>query len=81
MAEEKVLRTSLLLLHGQFLPVGLHAVPQRHPQIGLLLRRHILPSLLDSGQGRVGDGMLLANLLLEAHGGGSWGDADGLAGR
>ena len=35
------LRTSLLLLHGELLPVGLHAVPQRHPEISLLLRRHL----------------------------------------
>ena len=33
----RVLRTSLLLLHGQLLPVSLHAVPQRHPEVGLLL--------------------------------------------
>lgn len=66
------LRTGLLLLHGQFLPVGLHAVPKRHPQVGLLLRGHVLPSLLNVGKGRVGDGVRLAGLLeLAGYGGGS----------
>ena len=36
-APDGIVRTSLLLLHGQLLPVGLHAVPQRHPEVGLLL--------------------------------------------
>ena len=49
--------TGLLLLQRQLVPVGLHAVPQRHPQLGLLLRRHRLPPLLDPGQGRVRDGV------------------------
>jgi hypothetical protein len=49
--------TGLLLLQGQLLPVALHAVTQGHPQIGLLLERHTLPSLLDVGQGRVGQGL------------------------
>ena len=65
----RVLRTSLLLLHGQLLPVGLHAVPQRHPEVGLLLGGHVIPSLLDVGKGRVGDGVGLADLLLLARGG------------
>ena len=39
-----VLRTGLLLLHGELLPVALHAVPQRHPKISLLLRRHLCAS-------------------------------------
>jgi hypothetical protein len=56
-------RTGLLLLHGQLLPVQLHAVPERHPQVGLLLWGHVLPSLLDVGEGRVGDGVRLAGLL------------------
>lgn len=37
----RVVRTSLLLLHSELLPVGLHTVPQRHPEISLLLRRHL----------------------------------------
>lgn len=51
-------RTSLLLLHGQLVPVRLHTVTQLHPQIGLLLGRHGFPALLDAGEGRVRDGML-----------------------
>lgn len=50
-------RTGLLLLNGQLLPVALHAVAQGHPQVSLLLERHALPSLLDVGEGRVGDGV------------------------
>lgn len=48
------LRTSLLLLKSQLSPVGLHAVAESHPQIGLLLRWHALPSLLNVGEGWVG---------------------------
>ena len=40
------------------MPVDLHAVPQLHPQLGLLLGGHTLPALLDASEGRVGDGML-----------------------
>ncbi len=54
--------TSLLLLQRQLSPVRLHPIPQRHPQIRLLLRRHALPSLLDVRQGRVGDGVRLSLL-------------------
>lgn len=79
MAEVGALRTGLLLLEGQLLPVGLHAIPQRHPQVGLLLRGHVLPALLDVGKGRVGDGMSLAKLLLGADGGRSGSGADSLA--
>ena len=75
------IHTGLLLLQGQLLPVSLHAVPQRHPQIGLLLGRHVLPSLLDVGECRVGNGMCLAGLLLETDCGGDAGSADGLMGR
>lgn len=50
--------TGLLLLQGQVVPVNLHAVTELHPQLSLLLRRHGLPTLLDTSQGRVGDGML-----------------------
>ena len=70
MADLEIPRTSLLLLQSQLLPVGLHAVPKRHPQIGLLLRGHVLPSFLDVGESWVGNGMGLANLLLlDADGG------------
>lgn len=74
-------RTSLLLLHGQFLPVGLHAVPKRHPQIGLLLRGHVFPSLLDVGERRVGDGVCLAGLLKLASYRGSSGEGCACRGR
>lgn len=72
---------SLLLLHGQLFPVGLHAVPKRHPQIGLLLWGHVLPSLLDVGEGRVGDGVGLAGLLDLAGYGGSSGESSAGRGR
>lgn len=68
-------RTSFLFLHGQLLPVSLHAVPKRHPQIGLLLRGHILPSLLNVGERRVGDGVCLAGLLKLASYRGSSGES------
>ena len=64
MAATRALRTSLLFLECQLLPIGLHAVTEGHPQIGLLLRRHVFPSLLDVGERRVGDGVRLADLLL-----------------
>jgi hypothetical protein len=56
-------RTSLLLLQGELVPVGAHAIPQSHPQLGLLLGRHGLPSLLNVRKGRVGDSVSLARLL------------------
>lgn len=40
------------------MPVNLHAIAELHPQLGLLLRRHALPALLDTGEGRVRDGMV-----------------------
>lgn len=49
--------TSLLLLDRQVVPVLLHAVAESHPQLSLFLEGHALPSLLDVGQGRVGDGV------------------------
>jgi hypothetical protein len=49
--------SSFLLLEGQLGPVGLHAVTQSHPELGLLLEGHALPSLLDVGEGWVGDGV------------------------
>jgi hypothetical protein len=66
MARTRGIHTSFLLLQGHLLPVDLHAIPERHPQIGLLLGRHVFPSLLNVGEGRVGDGVGLASLLLEA---------------
>lgn len=57
--------TSLLLVHGHLVPVHFHAIPESHPQIGLLLRRHSLPPLLNVGESRVGDGVRRgASLLL-----------------
>lgn len=50
-------RTGLLLLEGELGPGALHAVPERHPEVGLLLEGHVLPSLLDVGEGRVRDGV------------------------
>jgi len=47
----------LLLLEGQLSPVGLHSVAEGHPEISLLLWWHALPSLLDIGEGWVGDGV------------------------
>lgn len=39
------------------MPVNLHAVAELHPQLGLLLRGHALPALLNAGESGVGDGM------------------------
>jgi hypothetical protein len=49
--------TSFLLSEREVVPVVLHAVPQGHPQVGLLAGRHALPSLLNVGEGRVRDGV------------------------
>lgn len=49
--------TSFLLGEREVVPVLLHAVPQGHPQVGLLARRHALPSLLNVGERRVRDGV------------------------
>lgn len=54
--------TSLLLLESQLLPVNLHAISKGHPEISLLLGGHGLPSLLNVGEGGVGDGVCLAGL-------------------
>lgn len=48
--------TSLLLLEGKVGPVALHAVAESHPELGLLLHGHLLPSLLNVGERGVGDG-------------------------
>lgn len=50
-------RTGLLFLDRQFLPVALHTITEGHPQVGLLLEGHALPSLLNVGKSRVGDGV------------------------
>lgn len=55
--EESLERTSFLLLEGKVGPAGLHAITQSHPELSLLLVRHTLPSLLDVGEGWVGDGL------------------------
>lgn len=55
--------TGLLLRKCHLIPVDLHAISQRHPQIGLLLRGHALPSLLDIGERRVADGVCFPCLL------------------
>jgi hypothetical protein len=79
MAKVRALRTGLLLLQGHLLPIDLHTVSERHPQIGLLLRGHVLPSLLNIGKRRVGDGMSLASLELKTHCGDGARRADSLA--
>ena len=66
------LRTGLLLLEGQLRPVCLHSVTESHPEISLLLWWHGLPSLLDIGEGWVGDGV--AETLLD-----NWGLDEGAA--
>jgi hypothetical protein len=49
--------SSLLLLDSELAPAALHAVTQGHPEVGLLLEGHALPSLLDVGEGRLGNGV------------------------
>ena len=72
LTERQEALTSLLLLESQFCPVLLHAIPQSHPQLGLLLQRHALPPLLEVRQGRFGDG---------CRGGAAGGRGQGTAGR
>lgn len=52
------IHTGLLLLDGHLVPVNLHAVPQLHPEVGLLLRGQSLPALLNTGECGIGNGML-----------------------
>ena len=73
----RLVRTSLLLLNGHLVPVDLHAVTERHPQLGLLLRGHTLPTLLDAGKGRVRDGMVRSRTGLQGVQRGDWASADG----
>lgn len=37
------------------MPIDLHTVTERHPQLGLLLRGHALPTLLDIGESSARD--------------------------
>lgn len=60
--------TSFLLLQSHFIPVDLHAISQLHPELRLFLRWHAFPSLFNSGQGRVGDGVSASGLRLTGHG-------------
>lgn len=49
------LHTCFSLIQCQLVPIVLHPVPQRHPQISLLLWWHSLPSLLNLRERRVRD--------------------------
>lgn len=60
------------------MPVNLHTVTELHPQLGLLLRGHTLPALLDAGEGRVGDSMVRSGAGL--HDRGDRGSTDGCGG-
>lgn len=60
--------TGLLLLNSQLSPAALHPVAQSHPELGLLLHRHALPSLLDVGQRRVRDGVRRGGAVAEGGG-------------
>lgn len=73
----KISHTGLLLLEGQRVPVDLHAVTELHPELGLLLRGHDLPALLDVGEGRVGDSMVRSSAGLQGVHRGSRGSTDG----
>lgn len=59
------------------MPVDLHAVTELHPELGLLLRGHALPALLDVGEGRVWDGMVRSSASLQGVHRGSRGSTDG----
>lgn len=72
-----VVHTGLLLLEGHLVPVNLHTVTELHPQLGLLLRGHALPALLDAGQGRVRDGMVGGSAGLQSVQRGQWAGTDG----
>lgn len=64
------IRTGLLLVEGHLVPVNLHTVAEVHPQLGLLLRGHSLPALLNTGEGGVRDGMVGGKTSLQGvHGG------------
>lgn len=45
--------TSFPFLQRKLMPVILHSIPQCHPQLRLLLRRHDLPPLLNARQRRI----------------------------
>lgn len=59
------------------MPVDLHTVTEVHPQLGLLLRGHALPALLDASDGRVRDGMVRSKASLQSIHRGNWAGADG----
>lgn len=72
-----IVHTGLLLLEGHLVPVNLHTVTELHPQLGLLLRGHALPTLLDAGQGRVRDGVVGGSAGLQGVQRGQWASTDG----
>lgn len=59
------------------MPVDLHAVTERHPEVGLLLGSHGLPTLLDAGEGGVGNGMVGSEAALQGVQGSNWARTDG----
>lgn len=59
------------------MPVNLHTVTELHPQLGLLLRRHALPALLDGGQSRVRDSVVGGSAGLQGVQRGQWAGTDG----
>lgn len=73
----RIVHTGLLLLEGHLVPVNLHTVTELHPQLGLLLRGHALPALLDAGQGRVRDGVVGRSAGLHSIQRGQWAGTDG----
>lgn len=59
------------------MPVNLHAVAEGHPELGLLLRGHTLPALLNAGESGVGDSMVGSKASLHSVQGGNGSSADG----
>lgn len=59
------------------MPVGLHAVAELHPELGLLLRGETFPSLLDASESRVRDGMVGGSADVQGVERGNWAGADG----
>lgn len=74
---DRTVHTGLLLLEGHLVPVNLHTVTELHPQLGLLLRGHALPALLDAGQGRVRDSVVGGSAGLQSVQRGQWASTDG----
>lgn len=73
----ETVRTGLLLLDGQLVPVSLHAVTELHPQVGLLLGGKTLPALLDASESRVSDGMVGGSANFQGVQRGNWAGAEG----